>query len=287
MAGLIYPRGYRKPAQPELIRDHPINRGLAGCWLLGDASSASPGLVKDIGPYSFDASIFTGTGSLDTVSGHHGGLATEFTPNGYIKTGNLPDDPFLGAVSVTAWVWFDNYTGDKIIFFKGVGNGITDTPIEFLTANASGYPQTLRSNAGGFHYAYNGSGNFVPTGGWHHVGVTFADGTVTTEPTFYSDGVARATTNSGGGSGPVTGTGQPMGIGYRPDGGADFDGKIEGVRVFSRELSHAEILQLYAEPYIGIKERGSRLYYPVGAAASTFQAAWAGGANTILGPGAI
>ena len=264
MRPLIYPRGFRKPAKPELIRDHPINRGLAGCWLLGDASSASPGIVKDIGPYSFDATVVPGTGSLDIVGGHHGGLATDFTKNGHIKTEDIPDDMFLGALSVTAWVWFDGFSGGEAIFFKGVGNGTSNTILEFRADPGSGYPLTTRSNGGGYHYAY--TTNPPSTGRWVHMCVTFPDGNVETEPTFYMDGTAFATTNSGaGGSGAITGTGQPIYLGYRADGDVQYDGKIEGLRVFSRELGRTEILQLMNEPYIGIGEKGSRLYYYGGA----------------------
>src|SRR5204863_527010 len=80
-----------------------------------------------------------------------------------------------------------------------------------------------------------------PTGEWHHVAVTMADGFVQ----FYVDGVPEVTRQ--GLSGTPVATSDPFTIGWAGYN-SGFAGLIDEVHVYNRGLTAAEVSELFSAP---------------------------------------
>ncbi len=82
-----------------------------------------------------------------------------------------------------------------------------------------------------------------------HVAVTIADGLLTA----YLDG--RQVSTYGGVSPDFSGEGEPqLWFGAAPDGSSDWSGRLEGIAIYNRALSHSEVerhYQAYAERLMG------------------------------------
>lgn len=250
---LIVPyRGFRKPVRPVLDPQHPLSRGLIGCWLLGDGVGS--GRYTDIAQFGFHGTGVPGTGVLTKGPSHHGGFATDFggSTDLYIDV-PAPDAPFLGPITYVAMIYVRSLSGYNTIVSKSAVGGATNNPGEFRTEITLGTLAWVRATASGF--AYTTSGNAITANTWWQVAVILTDGLCETLPQFYIQAYP-----AGYGSFPAVTTGQATGtnvdlwIGNRPDNVTPMNGLVDGLRAYRRALNQSELQALLNEPYAGIYE---------------------------------
>ena len=84
---------------------------------------------------------------------------------------------------------------------------------------------------------------------WLHVVVTYDGSEASTGIEVYLDGANDTTTQSGAGSYTgMTNTSNNVGIGSRADAGiSEFQGDMDNIRFYNRELTLSEVGDLFAE----------------------------------------
>ena len=212
-----------------------------------------------------------GPTAVESVNGNNGThingptpLAGEFVLNSlcfdgltnYVEVPSAPDLNFgTGDLSVDAWVRTTTVGGVKVIVEKR-GN---------LSTGVVGYSMYLYQGNLSFQLADGGGSNlcgcaptractnygagapgFVADGAWHHVAVT-VNRTSITGGTFYVDGAAVASFNPTCQPGSITNNGV-LRIGsltLGPNGASLFNGCIDEVELFNRELTAAEVSALF------------------------------------------
>ena len=150
----------------------------------------------------------------------------------------VPDDPTLNvtaAVTMAAWV-NPAQTGNS----------------SMMIINKEGEYEMALTNTGELEWAYKNTdpgwswhltGAIVPDGQWSHVAVTYSDGTVKS----YVNGQLVDTYNGSGSIGDQYPAYNELWIGARSNNptGASFGGLIDDARVYSKELTAAEVIELY------------------------------------------
>ncbi|MDP3198035.1 LamG-like jellyroll fold domain-containing protein, partial [Tabrizicola sp.] len=117
---------------------------------------------------------------------------------------NQPSDaPYVGALTLAAWINVSPGAGDAVVASKVSANGAQNNPFDFIVLG-SGALYFVRAN--GSYCAWASTATLGS--GWHHVAVVAPDANVGSAPTFYINGVAVGTSNlaltSGG---PASGDG--------------------------------------------------------------------------------
>ena len=137
-----------------------------------------------------------------------------------------------GARSVSAWVYVRTYGG------AGYGRIVDNGKAAFYVGGPSTQLRTMCDGA----TEARSEGASMRADGWHHVCTTWdADGNVH----FYVDGIESVGTVTNGGT-PAAGT-TTLCLGNRSaDYGRAFDGLIADVRIYSAELTQAQIRSLIA-----------------------------------------
>lgn len=165
------------------------------------------------------------------------GPAVEFDGGGadddYIQTQLLPGA--WSGITLSIWVRLDAVDSYPVMLSYGTSG---DACPELLFHSGSGKAQLDPRGAGvPARDTIDISGT-----GWHHI-VGVADGT---NVALYRDGLVRASVAS---SYNITAGSVPLRIGRRGDGALVMNGALADVRVWSRALSAAEVLELYAHPW--------------------------------------
>jgi len=198
-----------------------VGAGLAGYWKFDESS----------GNLAYD---FSGSGNNGTLNGSPTRTASSsckiescLTFNGTSQYVQVPDAVSLRIsprLTISAWV-------------RTSGSDVAGT-IVAKTSGSSGYAFEIGGGGAGngelafWDGSWRDSNIIVNDNAWHHVAVT-ASGTGTL---FYKDGVGVAAT---GGGTLSTGT-QPLVI-----ASSTLAGLLDDVRIYNRQLSAAEISQLY------------------------------------------
>lgn len=224
---------------------HPLAHGLVGCWLFNEGA----------GDRVFDLrSIHTGT-LINGPTWTYGRtrIALEFDGlNDYVSIPHNAALTITGPLSISAWVRLDTNT-NHVIAHKAVGNGTLNNPYTYrLTSSAT--ITFIRANAASF-VAVESTGT-VSLSVWHHVQVTINVADVVRH---YIDGVLASTPSAS--IAPTENT-EPTLLGKRADDNATtfFDGRMEDVRIYNRELSAIEVFQSYAEPYAFLQVQNPIFY---------------------------
>ncbi|MDP3073491.1 MAG: immunoglobulin domain-containing protein [Opitutaceae bacterium] len=152
------------------------------------------------------------------------------------------DAPYVGALTIAAWINVTPGAGDAVVASKVSANGAQNNPFDFIVLG-SGALYFVRAN--GSYCAWASTATLGS--GWHHVAVVAPDANVNSAPTFYVNGVAVGTSNlalfSGG---PATGDGSPIRVGRRADGAGQLTGAIDDVRIYGRALPASDLAALCA-----------------------------------------
>jgi hypothetical protein len=200
----------------------PDSNGIVGWWKANSSPNDSSGLGND-GTLEGGATYATGV------------YAQAFSLDGtgdYVDCGSAYVDAGATALSISMWFKADTTAGNKGLFAIGAFGGTADIVSIYINNSVL--------------TAYSGTGTasvaFTDTSSWHHVALVYASSTVT----LYLDGVAVKT---GVFPSSINFTGKTTVIGsHYILGSYDFDGLIDDVRLYSRDLSADEIQALYLRP---------------------------------------
>lgn len=210
-----------------------LQKQLVGQWSFdGDA--------KDRTPYSNHGTIVNGAAlTTDRLSRASRAYIFDGT-NDYIS---LPNSAGVDVETVSISAWVKTTSSSQMAIVEKVNN--TFTP--------NRYPYVVRIASGGAAYCgkYDGTNNpgastgavTINDGQWHHVSCTIADGG---NIKIYTDGVLRGTTSDTAVGNTTNGI--DIGVGDRINSGTPvipFNGSIDELRIWNRELSATEILRLY------------------------------------------
>lgn len=224
-------RRFAPPPHARIDWSHPLAQGLAFCYVpsVGLVDLASGCRGSDTGTVPSPTPF--GRGALSAASSQ------------YATFPGRSDSPFLGRIT---FEWAGTLrVGSRYHHFAGKhsGSGGVNTPFDFRTSNES-VPRIHLVRGNGSTFTTFQSSSNLPLGVPHHVAVT----TDLTTVKFYIDGASGGSTADS--IGTATGSNADIVVGQRPDGATvSLDGVAVLCRVWSRELSAADIASLYADPF--------------------------------------
>jgi hypothetical protein len=225
-----------------------IRLGLFGVFFLALTNSAPAhadlitGLVAYY-PFAGNANDATGHGHDGTVvgatltTGHDGtsGHAYDFNgSNGKITIPNALPLNMSGPMSITAWVKLRSVTREVMIVGKSDYMVHTNYLVRIKPGGAVRWEYNWYSDVGSAPLVVDR---------WYHIAVTAESPSTNTARHIYIDGVPQAITAVGspGSHGIVA---EPVTIGWAGYGYEYFDGAIDDVCIYNRELSAAEVERL-------------------------------------------
>lgn len=250
---IIIPRPRIKPRLgARLDRQHPLSRGLVGCWLFNEGGGAK----------LWDISGNSRHGSFSLASyrfGQDGVACTNLTSADVVSWSNLPQlgtTPgldFTMACEITPNTFGDSY---EALFNQGNSTGLFCRSSGKLDLYVAG---SFLSNATlSLRKKYWAVWTYTVSGTMHTLYINGgADRTVTVSTTF-------TPSNSLNDSSSET-----------------FDGVMSNLRLYTRALSASEVRWLYTEPYANVVQPVYRRYFIPGGA--TFQPAWAMRSSHVIG----
>ena len=211
---------------PELLW-WPLNAG-SGTTIVGDASGGGD----------------DGSHVADHITGASGsGSALDFNGTSDWASCSTAIAPGSAVVTVCLWVYADAIVADSdLVESSNTSDGsahtfrvyIEGSLIKVLGRGTTGYRQETVA---------------VTTGSWIHIAAIIDNSTATGEVQIYKDGVSQTTTL---GLNNKTGTSnfssQRIFVGARSSSSKWFDGRIDDVRIYNRELTSTEISNIYADP---------------------------------------
>jgi len=222
-----------------------LGDGLAGYWKFDE----------DSGSVAADSS---GNGNVGTVYGgasfssigKNGHALTTDGASGYIDAGNASGLNPTTALTVSAWVKFDDANRKSTIVSKW-GRSTNSHFSWLLFANwwENGRIDFLVSGDGGSYVGVNSGAGTIVQDKWHHV-VGVYDGS---SIKLYVDGVLRNNVTSGVPSSLMS-VSTPLAIGIDYDTGAGdnpyryFKGSLDEIRLYNRALTGDEVKLLYSDP---------------------------------------
>lgn len=159
--------------------------------------------------------------------------------NDLCNGGNICNFNHSDAFSVSLWVKPQNVSAQRVLFSKA---GPVPAVLGFIVYHEAGgnIQVQLRSNVGTAIYSTTFT---IPAGAWSHVTVTFSGNSNMSGIRVYKNAVVGATPASAALSGGWL-VSQDFILGSRT-GGYYYSGKIDEVTVWDKELSQAEVTELY------------------------------------------
>jgi len=237
----------KPPRGTQLNKAHPLARGLVGCWVMNEGT----------GSKVFDLSGNRNTGTIYNALWQPGkfGSALYFDGSGdYVNCGTnaslLPD-----IFTVTAWIKTTKTTDNGLVRWANY------RPTIFI------YNSKMRIDLGATNYRlFNNNPVNILDNNWHHVAliVTGNGQNDITNSKMYADGQAQDIYYTESATSPATKTLFEIGMRSQWNEGP-FDGLIDGIHIWNRALSAAEIAHLYREPFCMFDlPIESGLLYPAG-----------------------
>jgi hypothetical protein len=215
----------------ESIFNLRINDGLVGHYPLD-------GNADDVSGYNRHGNII---GTLTPNIDRHGrtGEAFKFDGKSYIKVNTFRNFEWGDNLTVSVWFKRTNNSG-----YQGILNNGYYTSGSWEIRMGREYGGTM-IGGGISTRPSKDTWDFVwlkaqPNNEWHHIIMRYSDGNLLK---YYLDGIEQ----SGGGndSGSITVTDNPLNIGAKSgNGGSNFIGLIDSIRIYNRTLSDEEIKQL-------------------------------------------
>jgi len=158
------------------------------------------------------------------------------------------DEPF----SISAWVYVENASGGDNGPFVSKATVGGATPTEYIFKHESGRLRAFLYSGSGFGNSVNIFANSagITNSTWHNVVMTYDGSNTGAGVTFYVDASPQAATVSTSGTySGMTNTSEPLIIGRTnndpPSAGQAFEDKIADVCIFNKELSQAEVTEIY------------------------------------------
>ncbi len=237
-------------------KQSPPSSGLVGHWELDETSGStltdSSGNGND-GTWSDsadnDVTGETGTGKVNSALIFDG---TDDEINAGSDTSL--DDIFLNGGSLSAWIYPNSHGAGNYGRILSKGSAGATVGWQFILNGAVGESLAFHTSCNGGDWVWwTTPTGTLPLNEWSHVAVTFNRDSATNEPAFYINGNTTAhSVYVSSGSSASCGTffsgddiGDDLLIGQRSDANRTFDGIIDEARVYDRELSAAEIADMY------------------------------------------
>jgi large repetitive protein len=196
-------------------------------------------VVTDLSPSEYDGVV---TGAVYTAGGLSGG-GMQFDYYDYIDVRDVLDvGGSISAMTVCTWVKIDSSNITNEMFIAGRSQGLVPyTGTRLVTY----FERPFCDLQGSFPTrSYSYATNEVHDGKWHLLCAYFHSETNLMETKLWVDG-ALADVDQVVGPHASTVTTAPFRIGTRPDNEYPFQGLLDDVRVYNRELSAAEVAALY------------------------------------------
>lgn len=249
--------GYSRPAQFELDVTHPLSIGLVHCMPFGDGL----GVSRDVSLYQRNG-IPTLNGGTIAEAWDGGGRAISLSGAAFVTAAAPTDADFIGALTIAVFIRLTNLSNFRAVCCKQGASASATFPFEFRVDSTTGFLNVTRANGGGFKQF---TGPALSLGVLYRIGVTFADGSLATVPTFYVNGVPTVgSAAAGSGSGAVTGGGDNIRWGTRPGNATTTDHTLRLGKIYNRALNLFEMQCDYAESYGGLMP--SRMIFPAASA---------------------
>ena len=202
-----------------------INTGAAGAACTTDTVQILDGVpFQSIATYELD-----GDAESSVKTGYIGNAAEFNGSSSYIDTGisslgpNFSVSLWINEVSLDSGGYFGNWNA-------------TSSDDMFWRTNTDG---SIRISFDGGPTQSFGSAGDITVNNWHHIVVTFNNGTINV----YADGNSKGSTTT---PNTVFNSGANFYIGD-DNSGTFFNGKIDQVRIFNKALSSSEVTTLYGE----------------------------------------
>lgn len=202
---------------------HALGDAVVGQWEFDECSGATVGDGSGLGHAGTFGSA--ATWSVDTPKGDGCSLRLNGTANGYVDLGNSTDFDLTDPITISAWIKTTTLTNQIIIgkdhrtsYYINFANNV----ISFWTAgNGPGRPAILSDDR------------------WHNVIVTYGSGV----KKMYIDGRQIYSASA---SAPLVDTAN-LRIGDSGYGHAYFNGNIDSIKLYSKNLTAGEVKSLYAK----------------------------------------
>ncbi len=201
---------------------------------------------------TFDASVYGNNGTCQNmgagcsyVAGKYGSGLQFDGINDYVNVSNPAPLNDLGPATWSLWVKRNSLTNYGTLLYKSDGNTDDGWWIDFRN---NGGPelgvQIVYSTANIKRYTNT---SLPGVGQWFHLAVTWDNTSVNSGARVYIDGVEVAYSSSSGPTGThASDAGDPLYIGWGLSGAPNyFNGSIDEVMIWNRNLSASEISQLY------------------------------------------
>jgi hypothetical protein len=237
--GLIdHPRVWKRTLSISEVKNLYASRGE---WLFNDLAGSSLA----------DASDYSSTG---TLSGAVWSDETYEEPaiifdgvDDYVSVASHPDrnNIFAGGGTISAWIYPTSWgeAGWGHILSKKDASDVNGWSLYLGGSDAALYFRRNFSTSDGSWRTPTGS---MTLNQWHHVAVTYDDGSISYDPAMYIDGIAQTITEvstpAGGAQSDAS-----YGLVFGSDtsaGGASFEGLIRLVGMYKRVLTASDVLEL-------------------------------------------
>ncbi len=252
-------------ASAAVIAKQPNNLGLAAYWTMNEGTGT---LAHDSSGNGNDVTLNSAT----WASGTHGNAAS-LSGSGYLGRANTPSLNISGGLlTISAWFKANTVSGTQMILTKG--------------AYGSHWNYGMGLNGTGIVSRYN-NGDLVSTAVavnanvWHHVVEVY---TATSTMFYYDGNFIEAKANN---SWSAQTGGQVMTIGAAYSNGTSsysefFNGVIDDVRIYSRQLSTSEVATMYRSGQVVRKNVSNQNlvgYWPMNEGRGSIAHDFSGGGN--------
>ena len=230
--------------------DQAITEGLVAYYKLDESLGTT---VTDYSGNGNTGTYVGGTPTWNPTGGQINGSINMPTPaaDDAIEIGTF--DVNGTGITLAAWVYYDSTANDARIISKTNGTSANQHDWAlYVKENASDSEDRIQlrlTTVNGFaEEALEGYDFSQHLDTWAHLAVTYDD--TSDLVTYYVNGVNVGTDAHNAGGTVITGTGETVAIGNNPisvSGTRQWDGEFDEVRIYERELSAAEIEELYSD----------------------------------------
>ncbi|MCH8148928.1 MAG: hypothetical protein IH987_13275, partial [Planctomycetes bacterium] len=219
-----------------------LANGLVAFWKLNEGS----------GTNATDSSSNTNDGTLTNspawTDGVHGGAVDFDGVDDYIGAGSDAsiDDMWAGGGTFAAWCFIEGAGETNFGRFADKASDVDATVGWAIQMNNGTTSIRLEAGFSTTRGIWNSGTNSVSANSWYHVAVVYDSDSAANDPLIYINGVSKTVTNS---TPPVgtynTDAAIALRIGnFAGDTTRTFDGSLDDIRIYSRELSTGEIVRL-------------------------------------------
>ncbi len=215
-----------------------LSCGLVGYWTF-DGKDVVNGVVRDKSGSNKNA-VLSGIATSTFFSPGKAGQSFNFDGIDDHATTSLQWSSSYTSLTISFWFKTNQKGNYGAIFHNYPNNGSPSSVIETNIDTDNKFHAYIRDSAGNF--VNPGSASTVNDDKWHHGAVTFSNRTAT----LYLDGLQTSSATAGSFNGNMD-SGTLFRIAKIPDSSGEhwYKGNLDDLRIYNRELSPGEILQLY------------------------------------------